>query len=162
MSCGVDWRHGLHSVLLWLWCRPAAIALIPPLVWELPYAACVALRKAKQTNKKHKISHLCYFIFLDWFQKVILIVPFLLSEARFFSKFFTLYLESHGCLSEIPVKTDLFYPLSWMTLQVFPISWRRYSVLCFPLFIFILIGVQQLSHHITSATWGSDLQTLPH
>ena len=24
--------------LLWLWCRPAAIALIQPLTWEPPYA----------------------------------------------------------------------------------------------------------------------------
>ena len=25
-------------VLLWLWCRPAAVALIRPLAWEPPYA----------------------------------------------------------------------------------------------------------------------------
>ena len=31
-------------VLLWLWCRPAAAALIGPLGWELPYAAGVALK----------------------------------------------------------------------------------------------------------------------
>ena len=30
--------------LLWLWCRPMATALIPPLVWEPPYAAGVALK----------------------------------------------------------------------------------------------------------------------
>ena len=29
------------SVLLWLWCRPAAVALIRPLAWEPPYAAGV-------------------------------------------------------------------------------------------------------------------------
>ena len=33
--------------LLWLWCRLAAIALIPPLAWQLPYAAGVALKKLK-------------------------------------------------------------------------------------------------------------------
>ena len=32
-------------VLLWLWCRPAAAALIPPLAQELPYAAGVTLKK---------------------------------------------------------------------------------------------------------------------
>ena len=26
------------SALLWLWCRPAAVAAIGPLAWELPYA----------------------------------------------------------------------------------------------------------------------------
>ena len=30
---------------LWLWCRPAAIALIHPLGWELLYAAGVALKR---------------------------------------------------------------------------------------------------------------------
>ena len=35
-------------VLLWLWCRPAAIALIPPLAWELPYATSVTLKNAKK------------------------------------------------------------------------------------------------------------------
>ena len=32
-------------VLLWLWCRPAAVAPIWPLAWELPYAAGVAIKK---------------------------------------------------------------------------------------------------------------------
>ena len=37
-------------MLLWLWSRLAATAaaLIQPLVWELPYAAGVALRKEKK------------------------------------------------------------------------------------------------------------------
>ena len=39
--------------MLWLWCRLAAIAPIPPLAWEPPYAVGAALKKAnKQTNKK--------------------------------------------------------------------------------------------------------------
>ena len=33
--------------LLWLWYRLAAIALITPLAWQLPYAAGVALKKLK-------------------------------------------------------------------------------------------------------------------
>ena len=32
---------------LWLWCRPAAVALIRPLAWELPYAMGVALKSKK-------------------------------------------------------------------------------------------------------------------
>ena len=32
---------GLDPALLWLWGRSAAVTLIQPLAWELPYAACV-------------------------------------------------------------------------------------------------------------------------
>ena len=32
--------------LLWLWCRPAAAALIGPLAWKLPYAMGVALKRS--------------------------------------------------------------------------------------------------------------------
>ena len=39
-------RHGLDPVLLWLWCRLAAIALIQPLPWEPPYAMGTALPKS--------------------------------------------------------------------------------------------------------------------
>ena len=38
-------------VLLWLWCSPAAVALIQPLAGELPYAMGVAL-KSKIKFKK--------------------------------------------------------------------------------------------------------------
>ena len=34
VSCGVGRRHGLDPVLLWLWWRPAAVALIGPLAWS--------------------------------------------------------------------------------------------------------------------------------
>ena len=44
MSCGVGHRCGSDSELLWLWCRLAAVVLIRLLAWELPYAACVALK----------------------------------------------------------------------------------------------------------------------
>ena len=52
MSCGVGHRYGLDLVLLWLCLRLAAVALIRPLAWELPYAAGVALKRQKQ-KKKH-------------------------------------------------------------------------------------------------------------
>ena len=51
MSCGVGCRFGLDSALLWLWCRPAATALIRPLAWEPPYAAEVAQEMAKRQKK---------------------------------------------------------------------------------------------------------------
>ena len=36
------------SALLWLWCRPAAVALIQPLAWEHPYAMGAALKRQKK------------------------------------------------------------------------------------------------------------------
>ena len=52
MGCGVGHRGGLNLALLWLWCRPAAVAAIRPLAWELPYAADAALKKQKTEEKK--------------------------------------------------------------------------------------------------------------
>ena len=40
-------RCGSDMVLLWLWYRPAAIALIQPLAWELPCALGVAPQRQK-------------------------------------------------------------------------------------------------------------------
>ena len=54
MSCGVRHRHGLAPALLWLWYRPAAVALIGPLAWESPYAMGVALKRKKKKEKKKK------------------------------------------------------------------------------------------------------------
>ena len=48
MSCGVGRRRGSDSVLLWLWCRQAAVALIRPLAWEPSYAVGVGLEKKKK------------------------------------------------------------------------------------------------------------------
>ena len=55
MSCGVGCRRGSDLVLLWLWCRPAAVAPLQPLAWEPPYAKGVAL-KQQQKNKQTKTS----------------------------------------------------------------------------------------------------------
>ena len=48
MSCGVGCRLGSDPVLLWLWCRLVAVALIQPLAWEPPYAVGVALKSKKK------------------------------------------------------------------------------------------------------------------
>ena len=45
MSCGVSYRCGLDVALLWLWCRPVAVAPTRPLAWEAPYAVGVGLKK---------------------------------------------------------------------------------------------------------------------
>ena len=55
MSCDVGCRHGSDLVLLWLWCRPAATAVMGPLDWEPPYATGVALREQRQKEKKKEV-----------------------------------------------------------------------------------------------------------
>ena len=55
MRCDVGLRYGSDLVLLWLWCRLEAIALIRPLAWEHPYASGAALQKKKKKKKKKKI-----------------------------------------------------------------------------------------------------------
>ena len=54
MSCGVGCRRGSDPVLLWLWCRPVAMAPIGPLAWEPPYATRSGPRKVKKTKKINK------------------------------------------------------------------------------------------------------------
>ena len=54
MSCGVGHRRGSGLVLLWLWCRLAAVAPIGPLAWEPPCAAGADLKRQKKKKKKKK------------------------------------------------------------------------------------------------------------
>ena len=49
--------------LLWLWCKPAATALIRPLAWEPPYAAGAALEKTKKRKDKKKYKLILTHIF---------------------------------------------------------------------------------------------------
>ena len=73
VSCGINLRCGSGLVLLWLWCRPAAIAPIRPPAWELSYALRTALgqikkkkeRKKKKVRKK-KTNKKNYLKFLLW------------------------------------------------------------------------------------------------
>ena len=52
MSCGVGCRRGSDPVLLWLWHRLVATALIGSLAWEPPYAMGAAQEMAKRQKKK--------------------------------------------------------------------------------------------------------------
>ena len=54
MSFGVGHRLSSVLVLLWLWYRLVATALIRPLTWEPPYASGMALKRQKTKNKKEK------------------------------------------------------------------------------------------------------------
>ena len=47
VSCSVGHRRGSDLALLWLWCRPAAVAPIRPLAWKLPYATGAAMKRKK-------------------------------------------------------------------------------------------------------------------
>ena len=61
-SYGVGCRHSWDPVLLWLWCRLAAIALIQSLVWESPYATGAPLKKEK--IPLHAYVTLCFALSL--------------------------------------------------------------------------------------------------
>ena len=54
---GVGCRRSLDPVLLWLWYRPAAVAPVRPLAWELPYA-----EGGLKTKKKRVLA---LYIFYD-------------------------------------------------------------------------------------------------
>ena len=66
MTCGVGCRRSSDSVLLWLWHRPEATALIRPLAWEPPYAAGAALEKTKKKKLYIQFYNYNYFIIFDF------------------------------------------------------------------------------------------------
>ena len=57
MSCSIGCRCGSDPLLLWLWCRLAAVGLIRSLAWELPYAAEAALKTHKQEAMPKTLLH---------------------------------------------------------------------------------------------------------
>ena len=59
MSYSVGHRRDLDPALLWLWWRPAAVALIRPLAWELPYATGAALKKEKKKKFSLTLPYSC-------------------------------------------------------------------------------------------------------
>ena len=56
MICGVGCRHSSDPVLLWVWRRPAATALIRPLAWEPPCAKGAAQEMANKKKKKKQMD----------------------------------------------------------------------------------------------------------
>ena len=54
LSCSVICRHGSDLMLLWLWHRPAAAALIGSLAWEPPYAMDAALKSQKKKKERER------------------------------------------------------------------------------------------------------------
>ena len=47
-------------MLLWLWCRLAAVALVGPLAWQPPHAAGIAQKKQKTKQNKTKQKNSLY------------------------------------------------------------------------------------------------------
>ena len=61
VSHGVGHRRGSDPLLLWLWLRPAAVALIQPPAWELSYATGAALRRKKKERDQSRLpAVLCW------------------------------------------------------------------------------------------------------
>ena len=60
VSCGVGCRCGVDPVLLWLWRRLEAAALIGPLAWEPACAASVALEKTKKERERCDVCPITY------------------------------------------------------------------------------------------------------
>ena len=54
MRCGVGCRRDSDPLLLWLWRKPVATALIRPLAWKPPYAMGAALEKVKRQKKEKR------------------------------------------------------------------------------------------------------------
>ena len=55
MSCGGGHRLDLDPALRWLWCRPAATALIGHLAWEPIWHRC-STKKTKKKKKKKELE----------------------------------------------------------------------------------------------------------
>ena len=60
MSFGVGHSLGSDLTLLWLWCRPAAVAPIGPLAWEPSHAEGAALKRKKKKQLKGFPSYLAH------------------------------------------------------------------------------------------------------
>ena len=53
VSCGVGRRHGSDLVMLWLWWRLVAAALVQLLAWEPPYAKGAAPKTTQRKKEKN-------------------------------------------------------------------------------------------------------------
>ena len=108
MSCGVGHRHSSDLTWLWLWHKLAAP--IWPLIWELPYAAQLALKRQKiiiiNKFKKSLKRHLGTKAINDLFRKC--------TEAR----------KTHGKMSH---STLTLKPLTGSLLSVGGIFLHSYS-----------------------------------
>ena len=61
MNCGIGRRRSSNPKLLWLWCRPLAIAPIWSQAWKPPYASGVPLKRQKDPKKVFKEKRFVWF-----------------------------------------------------------------------------------------------------
>ena len=114
MNYGIGHRCGSNPVLLWLWCRLAATALIRPLAWEPPYATSAALKSQKEKEKQKGSEH-----------KVNSIMGHLISSPTVMHSSRVRLKESHTFNSPIPIcnqrlhhiQSNLFIFFFWLRLQ---------------------------------------------
>ena len=59
VSCGGGRRHCSDPALLWLWRRPAAVALIQLLFWEPPCASGAAVKSKKEVQHELNSTLIC-------------------------------------------------------------------------------------------------------
>ena len=64
VNYGVLCTCSSDPVWLWLWHRPAVVALIQLLAWELPYALGVALKNKKYIYSSFIITVACVWVYL--------------------------------------------------------------------------------------------------
>jgi len=109
--CGVGHRHGSDPMLLWLWHRLAATALIRPLAWKPLHAVGAAPEKAKRQKRKKK--WMCKYLF-----KILSARETLLKLFGF--SFFLSPLLAPFPPSPYPMH---FYPEAWLLLFPNILSW---------------------------------------
>ena len=144
MSYGVGHRRGSVPTLLWLWCRPAAVAPIQPLAWKLQYAAGTDLKSKtnKQTNSNNKKPHThkhqkpgvkANFIFFNSMDFVTFMVGQQTSQPSF-----------TACPSQTPSPSSHPQPVSFGNQKFFKVcesvSVLQRSTLC-PFFRFHMSGI---------------------
>ena len=106
MSCGVGCRLDSDPTLFWLWCRPAAVAPIPPLAQQLPLAAGIAVRR----NGKKEKGGIIFLLFWDtlYLPKAFDVnLLFNTQSATFFGRYFTCQWEGRQIRFVVPGFGDL-------------------------------------------------------
>ena len=97
VSCGVGRRRGSDLALPWLWCRPAATALIGPLAWEPPHAAGAALKRHTHTQRCQRACLLQLQADLGWDFLARPRAPRFLAGAR--SWLLSCWVSTWGCVA---------------------------------------------------------------
>ena len=97
---GAGHKCGWDLVLLWLWCRLAAVAPIRPLAWELPYTAGMALKSEKRKEKRWKppanqlpssAVPFCMYVYIHIYVRLIFLHSWMYTEYKMFDSTVFIY-----------------------------------------------------------------------